>query len=83
NVHTRAKELGLSRSDEFLAAQRARAAHHVKTDPVMAERTFRPGHQTWNAGMKGFKAGGRSAETRFKPGSKPVTTLPLGSHRIL
>ena len=48
-----------------------------------AHRTvFQPGSTPWNKG-KPYVAGGRSADTRFRPGSKPHTTLPLGSHRIV
>lgn len=43
---------------------------------------FLPGQETWNKGMKGWKAGGRSAETRFKKGQKPHTWHPIGHERI-
>lgn len=36
----------------------------------------------WNSGMKGWKAGGRSAESRFKPGRKSENIRPVGSTRI-
>lgn len=36
----------------------------------------------WNAGVKGWDAGGRSAETRFKPGGKSLNIRPVGSTRI-
>lgn len=32
--------------------------------------------------MKGWLAGGGSAETRFKPGHVPVTFRPVGSERV-
>jgi len=34
------------------------------------------GHLSWNKGMIGFKPGGRAAETQFKKGHLPHTTLP-------
>lgn len=44
---------------------------------------FQKGHNNaWNKGLKGYKAGGRSAETRFKKGQRPPNTLPIGSYRI-
>lgn len=43
---------------------------------------FTPGQRSWNAGKKGWHAGGRSAETRFKPGSKPPTWKPIGHERV-
>lgn len=43
---------------------------------------FTKGFTPWNKGMKGYQAGGRSAQTRFVAGQKPHTTLPVGSYRI-
>lgn len=43
------------------------------------EFRFKPGHETWNKGLKavnGFSA------TRFAPGSKPQTWQPIGSQRV-
>jgi hypothetical protein len=42
---------------------------------------FDKGQQPWNTGMKGWCAGGRSAETRFKKG-QALNTMPLGSERV-
>jgi len=57
--------------------------HGIKTGRT---GRFEPGHITWNAGMKGWKAGGRSEETRFKPGylnGRAAERLkPLGHERI-
>lgn len=39
---------------------------------------FEKGITPWNKGTH-FKAGGRSAETRFKKGSRPQTWVPIGS----
>jgi hypothetical protein len=44
---------------------------------------FKPGQKPWNTGKKGWKAGGRSAETQFKKGEKPSNTWrPIGAERI-
>ncbi len=40
------------------------------------------GNTPWNKGLKGWQAGGRSAETRFKSGNKPHTWHPIGHERI-
>ncbi|MFD2112063.1 HNH endonuclease signature motif containing protein [Thiorhodococcus fuscus] len=40
---------------------------------------FKQGETSWNKG-RSFRAGGRSAETRFKPGQQPHTTVPVGSY---
>lgn len=42
---------------------------------------FTKGQTSWNKG-KSFCAGGRSAETRFKKGNRPVNHRPVGSERI-
>lgn len=43
---------------------------------------FQKGHASWNKGMKGWESGGRSAETRFKPGRLPHTWKPIGTYRV-
>lgn len=42
---------------------------------------FEPGLKPWNKNSH-FVAGGRSAETRFKPGHRPRNWLPIGSERF-
>ena len=59
----------------------------TKNHNVRSGRTgrFEPGHKTWNSGMKGYEAGGRSKETRFQPGSPPESARnyrPIGSVRV-
>jgi len=39
---------------------------------------FEKGHGSWNTGTH-YTAGGRSAETRFKKGQKPLTWVPIGT----
>lgn len=78
-VFAAAAILGLKKSAEYLAspeACRLRCGSHVGADTQ-----FKPGHQTWNKGTR-FVAGGRSAETRFKPGQKPHTWNPIGHERV-
>ncbi|QYJ79397.1 HNH endonuclease signature motif containing protein [Shewanella acanthi] len=43
---------------------------------------FHAGQKSWNAGMKGYQAGGNSAATRFKKGNNPHNHKPVGSERI-
>jgi len=47
---------------------------------------FTKEHTPWNAGRKGWDAGGRSAETRFRPGSingaAEERLQPLGTERL-
>lgn len=78
-IHDAASRLGVRKSAAFLAAFAKRS-----TAVVLAagkSHRFQPGHQTWNKG-KPWTAGGRSAETRFKPQSLPHNYKPLGSERI-
>lgn len=44
---------------------------------------FEKGQKPWNAGMKGWKAGGRASETQFKKGDKPHNWVPVGTERLL
>jgi len=47
---------------------------------------FKPGNVPHNKGKKGWQAGGRSAETRFKPGNRTGKAArlyqPIGTERI-
>jgi len=68
-IKSMAQYLGLKKSAEY---------HQKYTS------RFQAGHTSWNKGKKGWKAGGRSAETRFKPGRDPKTAhnyLPIGTVR--
>lgn len=51
--------------------------------PIASTNTgcFQPGQTPWNKGTH-FVAGGRSAETRFKPGARPHTWRPIGTDRL-
>ena len=79
-IHSKASQLGLRRSPEYLASEHA--CRLRRGDNVGAEHRFKPGHQSWNKGKQGWKAGGRSAETRFKPGNRPHTWVPIGTEQI-
>lgn len=66
-VGMKAVQLGLRKSAEFLASD--------------LSTRLKPGNVPHNKG-KEFRPGGRSAETQFKKGNKPQTTVPVGSYRI-
>lgn len=77
SVYRKANDMGLFKTPEFMASKLA-----GRLDGVVGEASrFKPGHKTWNSGMKGWTAGGRSAETRFKKGNKPHTWNPIGHER--
>jgi hypothetical protein len=81
SVHQKANALGLFKSPAMLAE-------------TARERTSRPGHGSHNSrfqpglvpankgakGVTGHQPGCRA--TQFKPGDKPHTWVPIGSHRI-
>ncbi len=68
SVANRRVKLGLQRTPE----QQAR----------IGTGRFRPGQTPWNAGLKGWQAGGRSVETQFKQGVKPSNTWrPIDAER--
>lgn len=66
-IHTRAWKLQLHRSPEFMASINA---GRIAAGESRSERTqFQPGQVPWNKGIKGYDPGGRSHETRFRPGT--------------
>lgn len=78
-VYTKASAIGLKKSAEYLAS--ALACRLRRGDNVGAGFRFQKGAQPWNKGIK-FDSGGRSHETRFKPGQVPHTWKPVGSERF-
>ncbi|MDP1686852.1 HNH endonuclease [Hydrogenophaga sp.] len=81
SVHAKANQLGIEKSEAFKVSDRSGRIRRGKHHPAMVASRFQPGLKPWNKGTN-YVAGGRSAETRFRKGSKPHTTLPLGSYRI-
>lgn len=49
--------------------------------PGPADTRFQPGLVPWNKGLAGYRAGGRSAETRWKPGNIVWHQMPVWSYR--
>lgn len=76
SVYEKANQLGLKKTREFLASGLA-----GRPDGVRGGATrFKPGHKSWNTGMKGLDIGGKA--TRFQPGQMPHNTLDVGAYRI-
>ena len=65
-IKNRAVVLGLKKS----------SAHMAKKPGC-----FTKGGESWNKG-KSFQPGGRSVETRFKPGARPHTWAPIGTEIV-
>lgn len=76
-VYSKASYLRLKKSAEFLASP---ASGRTNGRQGMGTR-FEKGQNPWNKG-KPFVAGGKSAQTRFKPGQAPHNTHEIGSYRI-
>lgn len=82
SVYQAAAKRGIAKDKAWIAATtRARV-----TQPGHGSQAsrFRPGNQAWNAGRP-FAAGGRSGDTRFKPGRAPREARnwrPVGSTRV-
>lgn len=67
SVYNRVQKLGLKRTEEYKA--------------ITGCGRFKPGQKTWNAGKKGWQAGGRSKATQFKRGHTSNTCRPIGAER--
>jgi hypothetical protein len=74
-INQKAHTLKLRKSAAFMAAQYAALSGNLRATQ------FAKGGTPWNKGRH-FDSGGRSAETRFKPGNRPHTWQPIGSERM-
>jgi len=81
-TYNHAKLLGVRKSAAYLASEQASL---LRRRPEIGEkRRFKPGHATWNKGIKHPQgwAPGRMAQTQFKKGCRPQTWKPLGTTRL-
>lgn len=67
-INNRCQKLGLKRTKE--------------QQDAIGNGCFKKGHKTWNAGMKGWQAGGNSVKTRFKKGQRGEGWQPIGTERV-
>ena len=72
----------LQKSQAFHASQSSGRVKPGQQHPAMVATQFKRGSTPHNKGVQGWQSGGRSAQTHFKPGSLPHTTLPIGSYRV-
>ena len=83
-VYRKAAALGLKKSAEYLESDAA--CRLRRGDDVGLATQFKPGSVPWNAGMKGWQAGGRSRDTQFKKGQMSGAAqqnyVPIGSLRV-
>ncbi len=82
-VYERARTLGLKKSPEYLAG--SYAGRIGRGEGRGSSSRFKPGQTPWNKGAKGWTAGGRSGDTRFKkgrPAQEARNYRPIGDLRI-
>lgn len=82
SVHAAAREIGVKKDPAFIAEE-ARKNTSLPSHGSRAHR-FQPGQVPPNKGLRrpGW-APGEMAKTQFKPGVKPWSYAPIGSHREL
>lgn len=80
SVYLAATKLGLRKSERYLEAKRRAEGQRLRE--LGRAHRFPRGHVPWNAGLKGYNTGGRSAETRFRPGHRPVKWVPIGTEVV-
>lgn len=82
-----AREIGvaLSRSRASIK-NRVNVLRLKKPEGITNSGRFLPGQRSWNKGRKGLDPGGRSRETRFKPGHRGGKAVdlyqPVGAERV-
>ena len=78
-IQNKAYSLGVRKTPETIA----RMSREAMRNPEHGGRKtlFHANQTPWNKGIS-FTSGGRSAETRFKPGQKPHTHRPIGHERV-
>ena len=82
-VFTKAWHLGLKKSREAIARMACQAM--ANPDHPGRRTQFQKGDDPWNKGTH-YRAGGRSAETQFKAGTRQgrasILWMPIGSERV-
>jgi len=78
-IYSRVSALGIAKSETFQARMRSDQLQRLG---VVGEATrFAAGQTPWNRGIR-HTVGGRSSETRFKPGQKTHNWRPIGFERM-
>jgi hypothetical protein len=85
SVYQAALARGIKKTPEYLQSLSSGRIQRGKQDERMTKSQFRPGLTPWNKGME-YRAGGRSAETQFKKGTRQGAALrnfvPVGTYRV-
>lgn len=81
HIYRIADKLGLRKTEEYLASPASGRLDGVRGNGSR----FRKGQPSWNSGLTGWQAGGRSVETQFKKGRPAHLSRnyqPIGTERI-
>ncbi|MEN9887222.1 MAG: hypothetical protein RL758_1800 [Pseudomonadota bacterium] len=85
-VYQKAYHLGLRKTEAFFEGNDSGRVQPGKQAPSMRAGHFKPGMVPWNAGKKGWDAGGNSHSTRFKKGEMHGAAqhnyVPIGTLRV-
>jgi len=76
-IYRKANKMGIRKSSAFKQQLKKEAGERLKKYGDATR--FPKGHVPANKGLRGFDAGGRSHETRFRKGNLPQTWVPVGS----
>ena len=79
SIYNQAFLMGLQKSPDYLEAKRKEEAKRL-VEAGKAHR-IRKGDKPWNAGKKGWQAGGDARKTQFRKGNMPQTWQPLGTEK--
>jgi len=79
SIYARVASLGRNTTASYADRQAERNSSRLVQ--LGMQHQFQAGLVPWNAGRR-FVSGGRSIETRFKPGQKPHTWRPIGTERL-
>lgn len=79
SVYYQAYRLGLHKSEAYRADWLQRCGKQLAQ---YESSRFQKGLVPWNAGLKGYRPGGRSEETQFQPGQLPHNTRHDGAVSI-
>ena len=79
NIYGFARRLGLKKSEAFQASE---AGGRLRPGNTLGKAyQFKAGKKPWNSGKK-IALPDSCKATQFKPGSRPHTWMPVGSHRV-
>ena len=80
SIYCMAQKLKLYKSPDYLTSKES--GRIIKNEHRGLSSEFKPGHTPPNKGVKGWQAGGRAEQTKWKLGHKPHNYQPIGTLRV-